>query len=120
MVEALPVIEITLDTKLEDILDGTPCMVCGYPTEKFLAPDHLMTGQSMRVRALNVASYRCSRRCGKVYYYSHEALIESLTRGAEIMRQNGDDVAPHYLRGSIRIQKKDLKNKRLGRPRNIL
>lgn len=118
MVEALPVVEITLNTQLEDVLDGPPCMACGYPTEKSLDLKHLMTGQTMQVRALNVAGYRCARD-GEVYF-SHEAMIESLTRGSEIMQQNGDDITPRHFKESIRRHRKDIKDQRLTTPRNIL
>ncbi|OGE29512.1 hypothetical protein A2867_00905 [Candidatus Daviesbacteria bacterium RIFCSPHIGHO2_01_FULL_40_11] len=119
MTEALLVREITLNTRLEDISDGPPCMACGYPTEKFLAPEHLMTGQNMQVRALNVASYRCNRGDGEVYR-SHEAMVESLTKASKIMRHNGDDVTPRHFRESIRRYRKDIRDQRLTRPRNIL
>lgn len=119
MIEAFPLVEITLNTKLEDVSDGPPCMACGYPTEKFLASGHLMSGQNMRVRALNVASYRCSKGDGEVYY-SHEAMVESLTRASKLMRQNGDSVTPRHFRESIRRHRKDIKDQRLSRPRNIL
>lgn len=83
------IVDILLETRLDDIPDGGPCEVCASPTQKTFL-EQVVVGTDYRVRAKRVAGYRCENPDCQVGAYSREALIESLTKASQILGGRGD------------------------------
>ena len=112
----VPIVDnITLETSLDDIPEGPPCMACGYPTEKIYLDEHTCGGTSGIVRAENVAGYRCRNGCG-FESYSHEAILESLVKAREIMLARGDKATAKAFGTAIALREKIIAEDRLAMP----
>lgn len=115
LAETLPVVEITLGTTLKDIPSGPPC-VCGQPTKKVFLDEHVMRGETVMVRALHVAGYRhTSDGPDKhdIQYFSHPAMVESLTRASQIMAKRGDLVTPSHFQAAIELHREDVRRQQV-------
>lgn len=100
-----PAVEkIFLETKLEDIPEGPPCLSCGCQTEKGYLEKHVCWGTNVMITAEHVAGYRCPGDCG-IESYSHEAILESLTKARDILLERGDRVGGKALDEAIELRK---------------
>lgn len=101
------VVDITLDTSLEDIPDPEPCEVCGHPTKKKFI-EHVVTGADLRIRAMRAAGYQCQDpECG-ISAYSIEAILESLTKASGILANSGDMATAAALDRRIEMERRRL------------
>lgn len=107
----IPIRSVTLETTLVDIPDGPPCIACGSQTEKTYLAEHRSLGEKVIVKALGVAGYRCNEcdyEC-----YSHEAILESLSKARDIMLHKGDQKTALLLETPIASRKAMIDLRRL-------
>lgn len=82
-------VDITLETRLEDIPDADPCEICGDPNQERTFLQQVMTGRELFIQA-SVPGYRCqNEECG-ITSFSIEGIIESLGAASRILRDSGD------------------------------
>lgn len=105
------VIDIFLETRLEDIPDGGACEVCGQPTQKTFL-EHKSIGADVVARAKGTAGYRCQDPACGVASFSNEALVESLTKASRIFCEYGDLATAEACARRIEVEQRIIEGHR--------
>lgn len=116
--EHLPIVDIFLETRIEDIPEAPLCEVGHWTDKAFL--EHVVVGAHVAVRAANAAGYRCPNEACGLEYYSHEALAESLIKARQIMLEAGDHATADAFQTAIDRHQQIIATQRRTMPRQML
>ena len=100
----LSVIDIELETKLEDIPESN-CEYCGEPAEKAYVEYTFAGGGETKilVRAKETAGYRCTGEHEELEFMSILAGKEALEKGISVLEEKGETKSIKYLQNAIEI-----------------
>lgn len=111
------IVEHSLQLDLDEIPEGPPCPVCGFPTRKVFL-DHLAYGTTVEVRTRNAPGYACPG-CD-VSMISPEAVILSLGSARETMLEYNDPISAQAFAEVIAARRSLIAQRDAAAPRTII